>query len=283
MMDNILINGSCLDPRMAALPQVDLVFLDPPFNTGRIWDDYNDKKPLKKWLTFIREVVTVSHGLLKDTGTLWLNVDETYSHHVRVILDDVFGPANWVSTVVWRKHYRASVHRSIKTMHDPIFVYSRQPNWKRKRGFAPQPLQLSKYKNPNNDPNGPWRLKHNGDVTYLSSLMERGAMPTSWWDYTEAGHTEQAKKESDGFSTPKPELLMHQILTVGTDPGESVADLCAGSGTTLKVASDMGRSFIGVEESSNTIDSFIVPRLTTVPYVALDWYTPKPPTTEETD
>lgn len=262
---NLLYAGSCFDVAHLIEP-ADLVFLDPPYNTGRNWADYPDSMTLVDWLDLIGHALDVAHDVLRPAGSVWVNVSERHSHRVRVLADAIFGAECWVATIAWRKHYRASGCQGIKTMHDPIIVYSRSPGWARRNGLPPGPAQTARYANPNADPQGPWRLRHDGGITYLSDLMARGAMPTSWWDYPEAGHTELARREAPGFSTPKPEALMRRILTIATDPGDHVVDPFAGSGTTLLVAARMGRRFTGVERELATIRSFTRPRLTGIPY-----------------
>lgn len=91
--------------------------------------------------------------------------------------------------------------------------------------------------------------------------------PHNWWPHTEAGHTDEAKKESIAlfgadmvFSTPKPERLLNRIITLATDPGDLVLDSFAGSGTTGAVAHKMGRRWIMVELGEHC-HTHIIPRL----------------------
>ncbi|RBO86838.1 adenine-specific DNA-methyltransferase [Nocardia puris] len=95
-----------------------------------------------------------------------------------------------------------------------------------------------------------------------------GLVPNTFWTHDEVGDNRQAKAEitrlfgrSAIFSTPKPEKLLHRILTIGSDPGDIVLDCFAGSGTTLAVAHKMGRKWVGVEMSPSTIETFTQPRL----------------------
>jgi adenine-specific DNA-methyltransferase len=258
----MIVCGDAIDVlRARPVTGAQLLFIDPPFNTGRKFMHYADRQDDDDWLSFLRELFEAGRGCLAPEGSVWVNVDERMSHRVRLRLDNVFGAENYIATVMWRKKYKAGRARGIHTVHNPILVYGRRPGWRRRNGLPPDEAHAAKYRNPDGDPRGAWRLTHGGERTYLSDLMARGAMPHTWWDYTGSGHTEQAVKESGGFSTPKPLALMRRIITVATDPDGLVIDPCAGSGTTLVAAQELGRRWFGVEREQAIIDDFIRPRL----------------------
>ena len=102
---------------------------------------------------------------------------------------------------------------------------------------------------------------------YLSEVQD-GVVPRSWWPADEVGHNQEAKRDhlnkllagAPPFDTPKPERLLHRILTIATDPGDLVLDAYAGSGTTAAVAHKMGRRWIAVEQGSHAT-SHLLPRL----------------------
>jgi adenine-specific DNA-methyltransferase len=100
---------------------------------------------------------------------------------------------------------------------------------------------------------------------YLSEVQQ-GVVPTTWWTFDEVGHNDESRKEQkvlipgDPFSTPKPERLLHRILSIATNPGDLVLDSFAGSGTTGAVAHKMGRRWIMVELGEHC-HTHIVPRL----------------------
>lgn len=115
-----------------------------------------------------------------------------------------------------------------------------------------------------------WGLRGENSVPALKLFLSEvrdGMTPHNWWPHTEVGHTDEAKKEMIGlfgpdnvFDTPKPERLLHRILTLATDHGDLVLDSFAGSGTTGAVAHKMGRRWIMVELGDHC-DTHIVPRL----------------------
>lgn len=102
-------------------------------------------------------------------------------------------------------------------------------------------------------------------IRYLSEMP--GMTPWTWWPSDEVGHTDESKKEihalfgkTDAFASPKPERLLHRILTIATNPGDLVLDSFLGSGTTAAVAHKMGRRYIGIEMGDHAI-THCVPRL----------------------
>jgi adenine-specific DNA-methyltransferase len=107
-------------------------------------------------------------------------------------------------------------------------------------------------------------------IRYLSE--DEGLTPWTWWPHGEVGHNDEAKKESlalspdleDAFATPKPERFMERIIQIATRPGDLVLDCFLGSGTTAAVAHKMGRRWIGMERSHDTLSDYAIPRLTSV-------------------
>jgi adenine-specific DNA-methyltransferase len=103
-------------------------------------------------------------------------------------------------------------------------------------------------------------------IRYLDE--DQGLVPWTWWTHEEVGHTGESKKELltlfpgvEPFATPKPERFMHRIIHVATNPGDIVIDAFLGSGTTSAVAHKMGRRWLGIEWSRETLDDFALPRL----------------------
>ncbi|MEH0110595.1 site-specific DNA-methyltransferase [Tersicoccus sp. MR15.9] len=125
---NLLLVGDArtalTDPALTGVAK--LAYLDPPYNTGKRFTQYNDTAPLARWLGMLEDVFTGVHGALAEDGSIWVHVDDTYVHRVRVLLDDVFGPANYVNTVVWEKKNRASfLNAHIASVTDQILVYAK--------------------------------------------------------------------------------------------------------------------------------------------------------------
>lgn len=104
--------------------------------------------------------------------------------------------------------------------------------------------------------------------TYISTA-KGGVVPKTWWPATEVGSNQEAKRDHlnkllpdvTPFETPKPERLLHRIMTISTNPGDIVLDCFLGSGTTAAVAHKMGRRWVGIERSATTLDTYAIPRL----------------------
>jgi len=99
----------------------------------------------------------------------------------------------------------------------------------------------------------------------------QGLVPMTWWDAAAVGDNERGKKEilalfadAEPFATPKPEQLLQRIIEIATNPGDIVLDCFLGSGTSAAVAHKMGRRWVGIERNRDTLDTFVIPRLTRV-------------------
>lgn len=144
--------------------QVKCIYIDPPFNTAQTFAHYEDNLQHSVWLTMMRDRLQHMHTLLSADGSIWVHLDEGESHRMRVLLDEVFGPENFVAKVAWQKQYGPD-NRSVFTQtDDSIFVYARHlDSFKNSRNFLPRSsAQDAAYANPDNDPRGPWKA---GDFT----------------------------------------------------------------------------------------------------------------------
>ena len=244
---------------------VRLAFLDPPFNTGKHWQHYEDKRTTTEWLDLMATVFVSLRSALSIDGSVWVNLDERMHARCRLLMDDVFGENRYVATIQWHKKNKPGPARGIHTVHNPILVYGREPQWTRAHGVPPLGAHQAQYRYRDDD-GRMYRLRHDGSRTYLDDLLAKGAMPHTWWDYRDVGDGETARAESEAlfgmpFATPKPEALMRRIIHIATDEGDWVLDPFAGSGTTLAVANAMRRNAIGLEIEQATIEKFIRVRL----------------------
>lgn len=326
IFDNRLIFGDNL-LALKALEQefagkVKCIFIDPPYNTGSAFEHYDDGIEHSLWLSMMRDRLVLLHKLLADDGSLWITIDDNEAHYLKVLCDEIFGRQCFVSSVAWRNSDNSNNNAlTFSIDHNYILVYSRKPNWRPR--FLNDPNKRKHFKNPDNDPKGPWfdgnpvnnpglrvNLQYNittpcgntihhppngwrwswdtiqekmktGEIrfsedetrlirrTYLNEL--EGLPPSSLWtDLEVTGHNRKAKYELKSlfpeipvtslFSTPKPELLIHYILSLATNPGDLVLDSFAGSGTTGAVAHKMGRRWIMIELGDHC-HTHIIPRL----------------------
>jgi adenine-specific DNA-methyltransferase len=165
--DNLLFVGDSLDVLRILLEvpefrrhyrgRVKQVYIDPPFNTGQAFAHYDDWLEHATWLSFMHERLHLIRELLRPDGSVWVHLDDAEHHHMRVLLDDVFGRASFVDTVVWQKaDSPRNSARWFSTDQDYISVYAKDPaRWLPNR-LGRTDKSNAIYSNPDNDPRGPW-------------------------------------------------------------------------------------------------------------------------------
>jgi adenine-specific DNA-methyltransferase len=305
--------------------KVKCIFIDPPYNTGSAFKYYEDGIEHSIWLSLIRDRLESLRSLLSEDGSIWITIDDNEAHYLKIICDEVFGRNNFQCDIAWEKRYAPPPDtKGFGYVHDHILCYSKSDSFQ--RNLLPMTEdQTGRYKNPDNDPRGPWKSENytcrysvderpnlnypitnphtNNEIwpnktrvwamskevteknirenriwwgkngknskpalkNFLSEI-NKGMMPMSLWKHTLAGHTQEAMKEmlalydNSPFTTPKPERLIHTVLTIATSPGDLVLDSFAGSGTTGAVAHKMGRRWIMIELGEHC-HTHIIPRM----------------------
>ncbi|KZK28728.1 DNA methylase N-4 [Delftia sp. GW456-R20] len=161
IFDNRLIFGDNL-LALKALEQefsgrVKCIFIDPPYNTGSAFTHYEDGLEHSIWLGLMRDRLEIIKRLLSSDGSLWITIDDNEAHYLKVLCDEIFGRANFISNVVWQKKFSPQNDAKwISSSHDHILCYALD-----KSRWFPNALPRSaemneRYKNPDNDPRGPW-------------------------------------------------------------------------------------------------------------------------------
>lgn len=168
IFDNKLIFGDNL-LALKALEQeyagkVKCVFIDPPYNTGSAFEHYDDGVEHSIWLTLMRDRLEIIRNLLSDDGSLWITIDDNEAHYLKVMCDEIFGRSSFISSFAWEKDKGRRNDTDISSAHDHILLYAKDRNiWKKIRNPLPRTeAQKSRYKNPDNDPRGPWLQGDNG-------------------------------------------------------------------------------------------------------------------------
>ena len=160
---NLIIQGDNLLALKALIPvyagRVKCIFIDPPYNTQSAFEHYDDKLEHSQWLSMMYPRLVLLRELLAEDGSIWVTIDDNEAHYLKVLMDEVFGRKRFVATVVWESRYSRSSDTSLSLSHNFILVYARQPEqWKGIRNKLPRSKeQAGQYKNPDNDPRGPWR------------------------------------------------------------------------------------------------------------------------------
>jgi len=177
---NRIIHGDNLEALKALLPEfegrVKCIYIDPPYNTGNEGWVYNDnvnepriQKWLQqvvgkegedltrhdKWLCMMYPRLKLLHKLLSADGSIWISIDDIEVANLRLIMDEIFGPGNFVANVLWQKRTSPDARIQLGPAHDHILVYQRNNATKfNKLTFSED--QTKNFKNPDNDPRGPW-------------------------------------------------------------------------------------------------------------------------------
>lgn len=165
--DNLLIRGDALHAlaSLTELPEfakqvagrLRLCYIDPPFNTGEAFPQYDDGLEHSVWLTMMRDRLIQVRDLLARDGSVWVHCDDYEQHRLRSVMDELFGPEKFVATIVWQKRYSRDNRPAIGTVHDFIHVYAPLGgDWKHHRHRVARE-NSRQYRNPNGDPRGPWR------------------------------------------------------------------------------------------------------------------------------
>lgn len=160
VFDNRLIFGDNL-LALKALEQefagkIKCIFIDPPYNTGSAFKQYEDGIEHSLWLSLMRDRMEILKKLMSPDGSIWVAIDDNESHYLKVLMDEVFGRTNFIANVVWQsKDTPGNNATGIAETHNHILAYKSseqfQPNL-----LARSAKQLTNYTNPDNDPRGPW-------------------------------------------------------------------------------------------------------------------------------
>lgn len=258
---DLLIHGDNLEV-MRQLPDesVQLVYLDPPFNTGRAQrrtttrstrdpegthlgfagtsytrtiealSSYDDV--FADYWGFLAPRLIEAHRLLRDDGTLYLHLDWREAHYAKVALDALFGRECFLNELIWAYDYGAKSRRRWPTKHDTILVYVKNPDT---YYFDSEAVDREPYMAP-------------GLVT--PEKAARGKLPTDVWWHT---IVPTSGSEKTGYPTQKPLGVLRRIVQASTREGDWVLDPFAGSGTTAAAARALGRHSISIDANVDAV------------------------------
>ena len=162
LFDNHLIFGDNL-LALKALEQeftgkIKCIYIDPPYNTGSAFTHYDDGVEHSLWLSLIRDRLDILRRLLSGDGSIWISIDDTECHYLKVVCDEIFGRPNFVANVLWQKSATRENRTDISTSHEHIIVFARERAAFRGalNRLPSSDEQIERYENPDNDPRGPW-------------------------------------------------------------------------------------------------------------------------------
>ncbi len=251
--------------RELADSSVGLVYIDPPFNTGRrqqrrqlrtvrdpgggdrtgfggdryrsitlgstsFADCYDD------YLGFLEPRLREAHRVLAGNGSFFLHVDYREVHYCKVLLDQIFGRAGFMNEIIWAYDYGARSKKRWSPKHDSLLWYAKDP---RDYVFHYDEIDRIPYLAP--DLVGPEKAA-------------RGKTPTDVWWHTIVSPT---GREKTGYATQKPLGVLERIVRVHSNPGDLLLDFFAGSGTLGEAAARNGREFLLVDENPEAIEVMV--------------------------
>lgn len=262
--------------RMLPSNSIDLIYLDPPFFSGKnynvIFGDQNEVRSftdiweggMPGYLTWLNARLLEMKRLLKPTGSIYVHLDWHASHYVKVEMDKIFGYDNFRNNIVWCYKTRQFSKRYWNKKHDDLLFYTKEEkytfNWKETGVLEPySPQTVAKYRL--KDEKGYYRLCGRGikgspirsakDVDpkwekthphlVVRNYLGEGYAPPDYWNIDIVN---QVAIERIGYPTQKPEVVLKKIILASSNPGDVVADFFCGGGTTPVVAQKLGRRWI---------------------------------------
>jgi adenine-specific DNA-methyltransferase len=178
--NNLLIQGDNLQALKALLPfyrgQVKCIFIDPPYNTKSAFEHYDDNLEHSQWLSMMLPRLQILRDLLREDGSIWVTIDDNEGHYLKVMMDEVFGRVNFVATIAWEKDKGGRGDADISTSQDMVLAFAKKKTaWAATRNLLERTVvQAGRFKNPDNDPRGPWRQ---GDDGTAKSGTEKQRFP----------------------------------------------------------------------------------------------------------
>jgi site-specific DNA-methyltransferase (adenine-specific) len=260
-VDRILLGDSLeLLPGFAS-GSFQLIYIDPPFNTGRtqvrrtlraireedgprigfqgrryrtqLLAESSYRDSFDDYLAFLSPRLEQARRLLRTEGTLYFHIDYRESHHCKLLLDEIFGRECFLNEIIWAYDYGARTKRRWPAKHDTILVYVKDPA---AYLFDSEEVDREPYMAP-------------GLVT--PEKVARGKLPTDVWWHTIVA---TAGREKTGYPTQKPEGIVRRMVQASTLPGDWCLDFFAGSGTLGAVAAKLGRHYVLIDSNPEAVE-----------------------------
>jgi site-specific DNA-methyltransferase (adenine-specific) len=263
MLDDDLILAGENQAALRKLPAgaFDLVYVDPPFNTGRaqtrhnlavVSDERGDRAgfggrryrsrllsslsyddTFGDYLAFLAPRLARARELLAPHGTLYFHIDYREAHYCKLLLDELFGRDAFLNELIWSYDYGAKPRRRWPAKHDTILVYARTPG---AHHFDADAVEREPYMAP-------------GLVS--AEKAARGKRPTDVWFHTIVPTN---GREKTGYPTQKPEGVLRRIVAASSRPGGWCLDPFAGSGTLGAVCRALGRRFVLIDSNPVAVE-----------------------------
>lgn len=247
--ENRLIHAERLAVLAGVAPaSVDLVYIDPPFDTGARFTARNGEHAYRDvfagdgWLQFFYETALALKPLLSPRGSLYVHLDANAVHPAKLILDEVFGARSFQREIVWRigwiSGYKSRARNWIRN-HDTLLFYTADPaRFTFHKQYLPYP---------------PGYVRRGGKRPAGAGFPLDDVWNASAADRLDSIQIKSLSKEKLGYPTQKNEALLERIIRASSNPGDLVLDCFCGSGTTAAVAARLQRRFIAADEGALAI------------------------------
>jgi len=237
-----------------------LVYIDPPFNTGKnqrrerlktVRDDDGDRVGYKgnryrtthlgassfedrfdDYLAFLEPRLREAHRILTANGSFYFHVDYREVHYCKVLLDEIFSRPCFLNEIIWAYDYGGRTNKKWPPKHDNILLYVKDPS---NYVFNAEAVE---------------RIPYMAPGLVGPDKAARGKLPTDTWWHTIVSPT---GKEKTGYATQKPLAILRRIIEASSNEGDLVLDFFAGSGTTGVAAAELGRRFILVDNNPEAL------------------------------
>ena len=259
METNVIYCGDNLEvmPKYIDDGSVDLIYIDPPFNTSRqyevFWGEAQERRAFEDrfgdamtYLEWMRPRIRELHRVLKPTGTLYYHCDWHASHYVKVELDRVFGFGNLLNEIIWWYQNKPQDRRKklFPRDYDSVLVYAKTYGTHR---FEPQYVPTKRVRKQNKVVKvaGKRVSARDADGGIIYELRSTKLMGSVW----DIAYLNPVAKERLGYPTQKPLALLETIVKASSNEGDIVLDAFCGCGTTLEAAAKLKRRWIGIDFS----------------------------------
>ena len=254
--ENTIIQGDCVAVLAEQLARhggegfVDLVFADPPFNIGYEYDKYHDKVDYDEYVDWTRQWMTACCEVLADHGSFWIAIGDDYAAEVRIAARQLgLVMRNWI---IWYYTFGQCTKKKFARSHTHIFYFVKDAS---NFIFNDQAIRVpSARQTTYNDKRANAKGKLPDDTWILrpQEMPEAFGLDEDTWHISRVCGT---FKERMGFhGCQMPELLLERIIETASKPGQMVLDPFSGSGTTVTVAAQLGRRFLGIDLSENYVE-----------------------------
>jgi DNA modification methylase len=261
MDTNLIYRGDCYAVLKRKFPSnsIDLIYLDPPFSFdpkyARLWYDKESlemfdeirKGDIKHFVSWMSKRLEQCHRALKETGSMYLHCDWKFGHYLKVEMDNIFGRNNFRNEIIWCYSIGGKSKKMFGRKHDTIFFYTKGKEYVFNEKDIRIPRKPKTHMKLGRDPNGREFQEKKDPKTgkVYRYYVDEGKIPEDYWLDIETLNRED--RERIGYPTQKPTKLLERIIKASSKQDDIVLDPMCGCGTTIEVAYQLGREWIGID------------------------------------